>query len=87
MMRKLNQFIGKVGADRLLHFSFGGWAVSAASPYGAAGIMFAFLFVAALSALKEFHLDDNPDWKDIAASVSGAFAGILLYVPYDIWAS
>lgn len=79
-MKILNDFIAKVGEDKVLHFAIGGWAVSAVYPLGINAIGITFLIVMILSFIKEQYLDDNFDVGDIVASFIGSFISFLIYI-------
>lgn len=83
-MKKLNEFIGKVGYDKVAHFAIAGWMVSAASPYGFKWMAIVFVCVALLSLIKELFLDEKFDLGDIAAACLGMFVSLVLYIPWDI---
>lgn len=83
-VKRLNDFIDKVGVDKVLHFAFGGWMVSAFSPLGIIGMVGALITLIILGVLKEKVLDDNADIMDIWASVAGAFVAFAVYVPIYI---
>jgi len=80
-MKILNNFLGKVGTDKALHFAFGGWALSAVSPFGVGAIGVAFLIVMVLSFVKELFLDDYPDPLDIVAAFLGCLVSFACYIP------
>lgn len=83
-MKRLNDLIDKVGVDKVLHFAFGGWMVSAFSPLGIVGMVGALITLIILGVVKEKVLDDNADIMDIWASVAGAFVAFAVYVPIDM---
>ena len=83
-MKRLNDFIDKVGVDKVLHFAFGGWMVSAFSPLGIIGMVGALITLIILGVVKEKVLDDNADIMDIWASVVGAFVAFAVYIPIDM---
>lgn len=78
-----NELITKIGVDKILHFSIGGFIVAlftivATLQEGiinATTIAFPFIGlipVAMFSWLKEIIIDDEFSWKDILASILGA---------------
>lgn len=78
-----NELITKIGVDKILHFSIGGFIVAlftivATLQEGiinATTIAFPFIGlipVAIFSWLKEIIIDDEFSWKDILASILGA---------------
>ena len=82
-MKKLNELIGKVGYDKVVHFAIAGWAVSAASAYGFKWMVIVFTCVMLLSVIKEALLDKKFDWGDIAATFIGMLVSLVLYIPWD----
>lgn len=82
-MKSFNKLITKIGVDKLLHFSVGGFIVALYTIVTAlqesvitSSILLnpfaGLVLVALLSTYKELVLDETPDWKDIVASVLGA---------------
>lgn len=75
-MKLITTLINKVGADKALHFTIGGWLASLALPFGFKPVLFAVMLVYMLSVVKEFFDDreegNKHDWYDVLASVAGA---------------
>lgn len=78
-----NELITKIGVDKILHFSIGGFIVALFTivatlqegVINATTIAFPFIGlipVAIFSWLKEIIIDDEFSWKDILASILGA---------------
>lgn len=78
-----NELITKIGVDKILHFSIGGFIVALFTivatlqegVINATTIAFPFIGlipVAMFSWLKEIIIDDEFSWKDILASILGA---------------
>lgn len=83
-MKRLNNFIERVGQDKVIHCAIAGWAVSAVSPFGLGAMMVVFGLLMFLSVLKEFILDEEgPDYNDITAALLGCMTAFLLYIPAD----
>lgn len=83
-MKKLNNFLNKVGIDKALHFAVGGWIVSILSPFGIGAMGIAFIIMLILSVIKEKLLDEQVDIYDIVAAFIGGFISFILYIPVDI---
>lgn len=83
-MKKLNNFIKDIGVDKVLHFAFGGWAVSVASPFGVLAMAIMFAIIMILSIVKEKYLDEEFDSGDINAAFLGCFTAFMAYIPAAI---
>lgn len=83
-MKKLNNFISEIGVDKVLHFAFGGWAVSIVSPFGVLAMLIMFVIIMALSIVKEEHFDEKFDSGDINATFLGCFTAFMAYIPAAI---
>lgn len=83
-MKRLNNFLSKIGIDKALHFAIAGWIVSATSPFGIGAMGITFLVVYLLSIMKERYLDEYADYNDVLAGFLGGITSILLYIPIDI---
>lgn len=83
-MKRLNDFLCKVGTDKALHFAFGGWIVSAVSPFGIDIMGIALFIVIVLSFIKELFLDEYADFADIVSAFFGGFVAFVIYIPVDI---
>lgn len=75
-MKVLTNLLHKVGVDKALHFTIGGWLASLALPFGFKSVLFAVMLVYMLSVVKEFFDDreegNKHDWLDVIAGVAGA---------------
>ena len=80
-MKLFNNLLGKVGADKVLHFTLGGWLASLALPFGFKPVLFAVMLVYMLSVIKEFFDDreegNKHDWLDVLAGVAGALVTLV----------
>lgn len=80
----MNDLINKIGVDKLLHFSFGGLITACIANfiflYCELNILLCTLIgiiaTMILEFVKEYVIDNIPDWKDILAT----FLGCLLIV-------
>ena len=79
-MKILDNFIEKIGADKLHHFFVGGWICSMFSPLGIVAIIIAFILTLCLSIVKEQFLDDKCELKDILAASLGGVTSIIIYL-------
>jgi hypothetical protein len=79
-MNKLNSWIEKIGADKLLHFFVAAWMVSECKAYGIGVGCIAWIVVVVLSWIKEDFLDDQVDARDIFAGALGGFISLLIGV-------
>jgi hypothetical protein len=79
-MNKLNSWIEKIGADKLLHFFASAWFVAECKPYGSTTMLLGFVAIILLSIVKEYLLDEKGEYKDIISSVLGGVFSILLFV-------
>lgn len=87
-MKVLNDFIAKLGHDKVMHFLGGGLICAIISfvvilqesgmewwqQIGAVTI--GAVFVLIISVIKEILFDDKPDWKDVGAAMLGC---LLVY--------
>lgn len=83
-MKRLNNFLNKIGTDKALHFAFAGWAVSAVAPFGILAMAIVFILVFVLCVIKERYLDDYADFSDVVAGFLGEITALFLYIPVDI---
>lgn len=79
-MKLFNTIIGRFGWDKVLHFAFGGWIVSLASPFGWYGILVGFILATVFGFFKEAFFDEKFDKKDILAGMLGGVLSALLYL-------
>ncbi|MCI7357083.1 MAG: hypothetical protein MSK40_05175 [Parabacteroides sp.] len=82
-MKVLDDFLKKIGHDKVMHFLGGGFICSLISfvtilqesgmlwgqQIGAVTI--GTVFVLIISVIKEILFDDKPDWKDVGAAMLG----------------
>lgn len=77
IMKIVNNILGKIGVDKMLHFAFGGWITA---KFCESGIILAavigILLVGIASIIKE-RLDEKFDWKDIAAAMLGGLLELV----------
>lgn len=80
-MKPINNILNKVGADKALHFAFGGWMAALALPFGTNWVVFAVMLVYMVSAVKEYFDEreegNKCDWHDVFAGVAGALVTLL----------
>lgn len=79
-MKKLDNFINKIGIDKVLHFVVSGWIISLFSPCGIIVISIVFILLFILSIIKELVLDDYADTNDIIAGFLGESVSIIFYL-------
>lgn len=82
-MESLDNFVSKVGNDKVLHFLGGGYICSLITfmvilqenfmSYGQEieSVFIGTIAVFILSAMKEMIMDSKSDWKDVLASILG----------------
>lgn len=94
-MKILDDFLAKVGTDKVLHFLGGGFICSLitfvvilqeplVSWEKVSAVTIGAVFVLIISILKELLLDDKPDWKDIWAAMLGSLL-VYLAVALGVW--
>ena len=81
-MAKINDWIEKVGIDKIAHFAVGAWIVAEFKQYGVGFGFIGFLVVVALSIAKE-KIDKKITPMDLWWSVCGGFASLALMVVKD----
>lgn len=79
MLKKLNNLIERIGADKLLHLFLFAWVVSEAKQFGDVAMWVAYWLMAILSVVKEIWLDEKGDLDDALYGVAGGAISILLY--------
>ncbi len=79
MLKKWNNFIERIGADKLLHLFLFAWVVSEAKCFGIHAMWVAYWLMAILSVVKEIWLDEKGDLDDALYGVAGGAISILLY--------
>ena len=84
MIEKFNDWMDKVGADKLLHFFVATWIVAECKSYGVAPMLLGFVVIVLLAVVKEYVLDKTGDYKDLLCSMLGGVFSILLYIVGDI---
>jgi hypothetical protein len=84
MIDKFNQWVEKIGADKLLHILVAAWFVAECKSYGVAPMLLGFVVVVLLAVLKEYVLDKTGDYKDVLCSMLGGVFSILLFIVGDI---
>lgn len=75
-MKVLNNFISRIGSDKILHYLVGAWLIALAQPYGA--MVFTVFLI--LSLYKEYRLDTEPDLVDVAYYVGGSLTSAISYI-------
>lgn len=95
-MKSLDDFISKVGNDKVLHFLGGGYLCSLItfvvilqegfmSYYREiASVLIGTISVFVLSVMKETIMDSKADWKDVLASVLGCVP-VFIAVALGSW--
>lgn len=79
-MKKLDNFINKIGIDKVLHFVVSGWIISLFIPCGIIVISIVFILLFILSIIKELVLDDYVDTNDIIAGFLGESVSMIFYL-------
>ena len=77
-MKVLNNFISRIGSDKILHYLVGAWLIALAQPYGALCMVFTVFLI--LSLYKEYRLDTEPDLVDVAYYVGGSLTSAISYI-------
>lgn len=95
-MKILDDFLAKVGTDKVLHFLGGGFICSLISFVvilqeptltwwqKISAVTIGAVFVLVISILKELLLDDKPGWKDVWAAMLGSLL-VYLAVALGVW--
>lgn len=79
-MKILDNFINRIGSDKLLHYLVGAWLLALAQPYGALGMGIMFILFLILSLYKEYKLDNKPDLVDVAYYIGGSITSTVSYI-------
>lgn len=79
-MKRVNEWIERIGADKLLHFLLAAWVVAEAKQMGELAMWITFLLMILLSVVKELWLDDKGDVHDAHYSVAGATISAALFL-------
>lgn len=79
MIEQFNNWMEKVGADKLLHFFLTAWVVAEAKVFGFIPMVVAFFAVLALGVVKERLLDEEPDHLDWLWSLGGGIVSMLIW--------
>jgi hypothetical protein len=77
MLKKWNNFIERIGADKLLHLFLFAWVVAEAKMFGLTAMWVAYFIMAVLSVIKEF-FDETPDKNDFNCGLLGGGVSVLL---------
>ena len=80
MIDKFNQWVEKIGEDKLLHFFVAAWFVAEFKSYGLAPMLLGFVVIVLLAIIKEYILDKTGDYKDVLCSMLGGVFSILLFI-------
>lgn len=78
-MKIINDFINKVGADKVLHFTIAALITAWGGLFGGVTLLLSAIGIIALSLVKE-HLDSEFSAKDIYYSIGGAVASVIVYL-------
>lgn len=79
-MKLVDNFINKIGSDKLLHYLVGAWLIALAQPYGPIIMSAVFVLFLILSLYKEYKLDDKPDLADVAYYIGGSITSAVSYI-------
>jgi hypothetical protein len=74
-----NQFVVKVGIDKLLHFSLAGFITALCGLVNESIFAIGVLVVAAAAVIKEY-IDDKFDTADLFWTGGGIFVSVLVYL-------
>lgn len=78
-MKIINDFINKVGADKVLHFTIAALITAWGGLFGGTTLLLSAIGIISLSLVKE-HLDSEFSAKDIYYSIGGAVASVIVYL-------
>lgn len=79
-MKILDNFINKIGSDKLLHYLVGAWLVALSQPYGPIMMGSIFILFLILSLYKEYKLDNSPDLIDVLYYIVGSVTSAVNYI-------
>ncbi len=84
----IEQFVAKflqnvLGYEGALHFLVCLWITTYGLIYGFAGGLIGAGVAVVLSLIKEFLIDEKPDYTDLFWGLWGIIVAFALYVPYD----
>lgn len=79
-MKILDNFINKIGSDKLLHYLVGAWLVALSQPYGPIMMGSIFILFLILSLYKEYKLDNSPDLIDVLYYIGGSVTSAVSYI-------
>lgn len=79
IMKIVNKFLQKVGADKVLHFTIAALITAWGGNFGDLGLIIGALGIVALSYLKE-RLDEEFCAQDILYSMGGAIMSVIIYL-------
>lgn len=87
-MKKIKEFIinfwnNVLGVEGALHLLVCLWLTTYGLIYGFAGGLIGAGVAVVLSLLKEFVIDEKPDYTDLFWDLWGILLAFALYVPYD----
>ena len=83
-MKIINDFINKVGADKVLHFTIAALITAWGGLFGGATLLLSAIGIIALSLVKE-HLDSEFSAKDIYYSIGGSMTSIIMYTLVNLF--
>jgi hypothetical protein len=76
-MKLVNDFLSKIGTDKVLHFLVGALMVSYSSMISSVFMWLSLLFLLIISIVKET-LDDEFSYKDIVAAMIGGIISAII---------
>lgn len=79
IMKLVDKFLQKVGADKVLHFTIAALVTAWGGNFGDLGLIIGALGITALSHLKE-RLDEEFCTQDIFYSLAGVITSIVVYL-------
>ena len=79
-MKIIDWVTNKIGTDKLLHLSFGGWFTSVFSAINVWCMIAATVVLFGLGFVKEKWLDKTFEWGDIIASMVGSALSFIIYL-------
>ena len=87
-MKKIKEFFAKffknvLGVDGALHLLVCLWLTTYGLLYGFGGGLIGAGVAVVLSLLKEFVIDEKPDYTDLFWDAWGIILAFAFYVPYD----
>lgn len=79
MLKKWNNFIERIGVDKLLHLLLFAWVVAEAKHFGVLAMWVAYWLMAVLSIVKEIWLDNKGDMEDVLYGAMGGGVSVIMY--------